>query len=100
MEIPDQKTIELRKALKDGDQTVAEVNLREPTVRELEKFQKDIEKHGPINAMSLMISTISGLPKPTIDHMGARDFKDCQNYLASFLEYGEAQDSRETGAAN
>ncbi|MDB5822171.1 MAG: phage tail assembly protein [Herminiimonas sp.] len=100
MEIPDEKSIVLRKAIKEVDQTVAEVNLREPTVRELEKFQKDIEKHGPINAMSLLVATISGLQKPTIDQMGARDFKDCQNYLASFLEYGEAPDSPETGEVN
>lgn len=97
MDIQDEKTIVLRKPLMEDSQTVAEINLRELTAREIDKFLKDAEKHGPISAMILLLSTISGLQKPTIDQMGARDFKDAQNYLASFLEYGEAQDSPQTG---
>jgi hypothetical protein len=99
MDIEDEKTIVLRKPLEEDGQTIAEINLREPTVRELDKFLKDEAKHGPISAMSLFVATIAGLQKPTVDLMGARDFKDAQLYLGSFLEYGEAQDSPKTGEA-
>jgi hypothetical protein len=98
-QLDDKKTIVLRSAVTENDTTIAELNLREPTAREIDKLTKDVEKQGPITGMILLIATISGLQKPTIDQIGARDFKDAQLYLASFLGYGEDQNSLQTGAA-
>ena len=98
-QIEDTKTIVLRSPIKQKDETIAEIHLREPTVREIDSFMKATEKHGPIAGIAWLMCNVSGLEKPTIDLMSVRDFKDCQNYLASFLEYGEDQNSQQTGAA-
>ena len=84
-EAPDELTITLRKPVKLGDETITELNLREPTMGEVEKFVKSTDRHDNLTAMNLFIASISGVNKAAIDMIGARDGKAAREYLSAFL---------------
>ena len=85
LEVPDELTIPLRKPVKFGDETYSELNLREPTMKEIEKFTQSLNKWDPLVAMNFFISVIAGVPKPAIDLIGGRDGKKAREYLSNFL---------------
>lgn len=94
MDHPDTLCLSLRSSVAVGGETVTELNLREPTARELADFTKALEREGPVGATILLIASVSGQPKAVIDKIGARDFKKAEAFVSRFFE-----DSPETGEA-
>ncbi|PXX49371.1 phage tail assembly protein [Aquitalea magnusonii] len=84
-EVPDELTIELRKPVELAGETTYVLELREPTVDELDRFMKALDKHGPIEATKLLISAVSGVSVAVLGKVGARDFKTAESYLSNFF---------------
>jgi len=84
-EIPDELVIVLRKPVKFGEDTITELNLREPNMGEVEKFTKNVVKWSPLEAMNFFIADIAKIPKPAVDLIGGRDGKLAREYLTNFL---------------
>lgn len=84
-DIPDEMILTLRKPVKFGEESYTELNLREPTMGEIEKFTKSLSKWDPLTAMNFFIASVAGIPKPVIDLIGGRDGKKAREYLSSFL---------------
>lgn len=94
MELPDTMCLTLRAPVDAGSVKVTELNLREPTARELADFTKALEREGAVGATILLIASVSGEPKAVVDKIGARDFKRAEAFVSRFFE-----DSPETGEA-
>ncbi|NHR07644.1 phage tail assembly protein [Chromobacterium haemolyticum] len=84
-EVPDELTIELRKPVELAGETTFVLELREPTVDELDRFLKAMDKHGPVEATKLLISAVSGVNVAVLGKVGARDFKAAESYLSNFF---------------
>ena len=85
MELPDEKTIILRKPLVTAQGTVDALPLREPTAGELAKFTKAMARDGNVDATLHLIALVSGIDKPFLDKLGARDFSAASDYLSGFI---------------
>jgi hypothetical protein len=92
----DTKTITLKKSVEFNAETFHELHLREPVADEIDKFSKASEKDGAVSALLLLISLVTGIPKPAIGKIGARDMKAAERFLSSFLD--EEDDSQPIGA--
>lgn len=79
--LPDTLRIELRKPLSLGDLTWTYLDLREPTAAEWEQF----DKVGGVTADITAIAIISGVPRPAVAMLGARDLRAAGKYIAAFL---------------
>lgn len=94
-EIPDELTIQLSKkiTLKGGEETeFTEISLHEPTVSQLSSFIKQTQKQNAVDAMKFLISIVSGVPLPVIEHFGVRDFYKAQDYMIAFITPPEEDD--------
>jgi len=97
-DIPDELVIVLRRPVELGGKGTAppevlvELNLREPTLIELEDLTKNSTKHGVIAAIKMLIATQTGASAAAVGRIGARDFKQAEKYLSSFFD-----DSPKTG---
>jgi hypothetical protein len=80
-DIPEELIITFRKPIALGSETYTQMILREPTAGEL--VQTD--KVAGAEADALALTLVSGLPRPVIDKMGARDFRAGSVYLGRFL---------------
>jgi hypothetical protein len=85
-EIPDSLTVPLRKPVDLAGATTYVLELREPTVDELQRFTQEMNRADPISALKLLISSVSGVDVATIGRIGARDFKKAEKYLNNFFE--------------
>lgn len=84
----EEKTIVLVKPVEFNDQTVAELNLREPTAGELSKATRAGGDNNVDVAISL-ISQIAAVPKKVVELLGQRDFQACNDFLGSFTATGQ-----------
>lgn len=84
-EVPDELTLTLRKAVEFAGEQIHVLELREPTLDEVEKFTKEFQKNGSISAARFLISLISGHPVAALGKIAARDFKAAEEYLANFI---------------
>ena len=84
-EVLDELIIPLKKPVTLGDQTYHELQLREPTMIEIENFTKNLKKWEPLVAMNFFIAVVAGVPKPVIDQIGGRDGKRAREFLSNFL---------------
>ncbi|KMN32084.1 hypothetical protein VI26_18115 [Chromobacterium sp. LK1] len=84
-EVPDELTLTLRKPIDFGGEQIHVLELREPTLDELEKFSKEYQKNGHIAGSKFLISLVSGHPVAAIGRIGARDYKAAEEYLANFV---------------
>lgn len=94
--MPFEMTIELRKPIElTGTEktSVTEINLREPRVSEISLFLKKNERENAVDTVKFLISTISGVPMPVIDKMGATDYYKAQQYLLYFLNPPDEDDA-------
>jgi hypothetical protein len=80
-DLPEEKTITLRKPVTLGSETWSSLTLREPTAAEWMQFDKLSGIEADIKAISL----ISGVPEPAVRQIGARDIIEASKYLAGFL---------------
>lgn len=71
----------------DGKQTWQAVELKEPTLLQVKQFYDEQKKSETLNAMGLVISLISGIPREVVNKLGFTDYKECEEYLLSFLTY-------------
>ena len=86
-DLPSEITIKLRKPLDSGDGVmVTQITLREPTLDEMERVQKDSEKFGGPAAMKSLMGTQNNLPPAVFGAMSARDFKEADGYIGRFFE--------------
>lgn len=79
------KTFELIAPIKAGDDLLTEITLREPTVGDIEEFDRRQTEKGPVTAMVLLIAKQAKLAPADIRNLGARDLNQLQEYLLSFL---------------
>lgn len=95
-EVPDEMTVELAKAItlgKDADaMAYTEIPLREPTVSQLSQFIKKTQKENAVDSMKFLISIVSGVPLPVLEHVGVRDFYKAQDYMIAFITPPEEGD--------
>lgn len=95
-EIPDELTIQLSKkiTLKGSDETeYTEIALHEPTVAQLSAFIKETQKKNAVDSMKMLISVVSGVPLPVLEHVGVRDFYKAQDYMIAFITPPEEGDT-------
>jgi len=92
MDHPEQMTLELSKPVTLGSETYSVLELREPTVGEVEKAQRAQRgADGSATASDIvLVSLVSGVPKPAVEKIVYRDFRKAVEYLAVFLEGGPA----------
>lgn len=81
VDLPDELVIALRKPVTHSGETYTELNLREPTGGDM----KAAEKLTGIESDIVLIAMVSGMPKPAVEKIGARDLKKAQVYLAGFI---------------
>jgi hypothetical protein len=89
-ELPDEFTLTLKKPITFGkDPNVehhVELQLREPTMDEIDAFTKNVRKKGEIEALKFFIAAVSGVPFVIIGKLGARDMMVAQGYLLAFIQ--------------
>lgn len=83
--LEDEKTIPLRKPIVTAKGQVSELQLREPTASELDKFASASEKGTGIGAMIALIALVSGIDRPFVEKIAARDLHACSEYLYPFM---------------
>jgi len=106
--IPDELSIHLTKAVTlggGGDSTTyATLDLHEPNYAQLSQFVKNAKAGDALNAMKMLITSVSGVPGPVIEAITVRDYYRAQAYLSRFLEppdeddeEGNVEGSQQTG---
>jgi hypothetical protein len=78
--------ITLKTPIEFNGETFHELNLREPIMDEIEKFANESEKSGSVGGLKLILSLITGIPKPVIGKIGSRDMKKAEKFISSFLD--------------
>ncbi len=79
--IPDELHITFRKPVKLGEQTYADMTLREPTAAQWEAWDRLEGVEMDVTA----VATVSGLPVPVVRMLGARDLIQGARYISRFL---------------
>ncbi|MFM0306277.1 phage tail assembly protein [Paraburkholderia sp. RL17-383-BIF-A] len=89
MNQPDTKTISLRKpvTLKGDSVTTSSLDLREPTVDELDRASQAGETGYASNAA--LISFVAGVPLQVARALGKRDYEEAVKYLTGFTLDGQ-----------
>lgn len=93
-EIERTKRIILNKKLEHeaAKTTYEALDLREPTLIEVESFYNKSKEASGLAAMKLLISLVSGgIPESVISRMAFTDYKQCEEFLDSFLSYTTKQ---------
>lgn len=85
MDLPDELLLPLRRPLVTAKGEVSTLSLREPTAGEIDKFTRTMAREGNIAAMLGLITAVSGIDKPLLEKLGARDFVKASEYLDGFM---------------
>ncbi|MEI9745838.1 phage tail assembly protein [Enterobacter ludwigii] len=94
-ELPDKETITLSQPVSLGKehQEYHEITLREPTLDEVDNFYREREKEkSALTGMGLLISLVSGVPRPAVRKLSYRDYKRCEVWLTRFLTWVPQED--------
>lgn len=83
--IESSKTFDLLTPITDGDRQVIEITLHEPTFVQIEKLTKDTQSLGSLGALRLLFMAQTGLSKPAIDQLRARDMRAMQEFITGFF---------------
>lgn len=89
-ELPDKETITLSQPVSVGKEHMEyhEITLKEPTLDEVDNFYQEREKHkSALAGMGLLISLVSGVPRPAVRKLSYRDYKRCEVWLTRFLTW-------------
>ncbi len=89
-ELPDEETIILSYPISMGKEhpEYHEITLKEPSLDEVDNFYKEREKEmSALTGMSLLISLVSGVPRPAVRKLKYRDYKRCEVWLSLFLTW-------------
>lgn len=81
VEIPDEKTVVLRKPVKLGSVEYASLDLREPTAGELAKASK---AGGNVDVAITLITLIAKVPRGAVEKLSQRDLQEASDFLGSF----------------
>jgi hypothetical protein len=85
-ELQDEIEIRLHKPIPTTSGETGTLKLREPTAGELDKFLKAAARDpSGITATLDLIMFVSGVERPFLEKMAARDFHACSEYLAPFI---------------
>lgn len=93
--VPDTLTIELSKQIilnGTEEKVISELELREPTLGQLQAFIKRASKEHAVDCMKWLISELSGVPMLALANIGVRDYYKAQDYLTEFLTPPEEDD--------
>jgi len=94
-ELPDKETITLSQPVSVGKEHMEfhEITLKEPTLDEVDNFYQEREKHkSALAGMGLLISLVSGVPRPAVRKLSYRDYKRCEVWLTRFLTWTPEED--------
>lgn len=89
-ELPEELLITLRKPVTIGELSITEIRLQEPTASQMLQWDRLSGTEADIVAVSI----VSGIPKPAVEKIGARDLLKGARYIAAFLS-----DAPSTGAS-
>ncbi len=78
---PDELTLTLRKPVEFAGETYRQLVLREPTAAEWMLW----DKLSGVEADTMAVSTVAGMPLPAARMIGARDLVTASRFLANFL---------------
>lgn len=92
-ELSEEKKFVLSKAITHGKESWPELTLHEPAVVEVEQFYNRQKEKTPINAMTLLIGLMAGVPETVIQRLKYRDFMAMQEYALGFLNYTTAPET-------
>ncbi|MGO3395343.1 MAG: phage tail assembly protein [Serratia proteamaculans] len=94
-ELPDSETLTLRKPVSLGDTKVEyhTIELKEPSLDQVDAFYRERDKTNVLNGMGLLISLVSGVPLLAVKRLGFRDYKCCEVWLTRFLTWSPARTS-------
>lgn len=82
---PEEKTLVLNKPIELAGETFSHLDLREPTVAELIKFDSAAEKDGVLKGTLFLISMVTGVPVPALEKLGALNYREVERYLKFFI---------------
>lgn len=89
-DLPDVFVLHLLRPIKFGKESNQEIHtrleLREPTLDEIDKFVSDMKRHGEVSALKHFIAQVTDTPFVIIGQMGARDMTVAQEYLTAFFK--------------
>lgn len=80
-------TVQLSKPILVENEEIAELTLREPTVKDLLAQDKVA---GDMARMVLMVGQLANLPKSSVEQLTAKDFTRTASKVADFLDDGPA----------
>lgn|SRR5690606_13946703 len=101
-ELPDEETIPLSNPVSLGKEhrEYHEITLKEPSLDEVDRFYQEREKDNPLSGMGLLISLVSGVPRPAVRKLKYRDYKRCEVWLTRFLTWTPPMESGQNGDAS
>ncbi|WP_337049770.1 phage tail assembly protein [Serratia fonticola] len=89
-DLPDNETITLLKPVflgADSKISYETIELKEPTLDQVDIFYRERDKNNVLSGMGLLISLVSGVPLPAVKRIGFRDYKKCEVWLTRFLTW-------------
>ncbi|MBQ0955990.1 phage tail assembly protein [Serratia symbiotica] len=86
------KTIVLSKALTMGDVRYEHLDLKEPVLAEVEQFYDIQRAKNSMAAMKLLIALNTGVTEKALGSMAFTDYRQCEDYLMSFLTFDPSPD--------
>lgn len=91
---PAEWTLQLRKPIETPKGPVGYLELREPTIGEVEKAARVGAKDGNILGTLSLIQMMTGIDRPFLEKLSARDFNDASDYLVFFIEGSQKDGSK------
>lgn len=100
-ELPEEETIILSHPISLGKDSpdYPEITLKEPSLDQADKFYQEREKASLLSGMGLLISLVSGVPRPAVMKLKFRDYKRCEVWLSRFLTWQPAEDGKSGDAS-
>ncbi len=94
-ELERSKTITLVKPISDnsGKQTWETLDLTEPVLSNVIQFYDEQKKAGSLNAMALLITLLTGIPREVVKKLAYTDYQDAEAYLLGFLNRSPTEDA-------
>lgn len=88
-ELPEEETFTLSHPVSLGKEhpEYQDITLKEPSLDQADKFYQERERVSVLSGMGLLISLVSGVPRPAVMKLKFRDYKRCEVWLSRFLTW-------------
>ncbi|MEN4910775.1 phage tail assembly protein [Erwinia amylovora] len=86
------KTVHLSKKLQMAEMIYEHIDLKEPSLSDVEQFYSTQRSKDAMAAMKLLIALVSGVSERALSAMAYTDYRCCEDYLMGFLTWSPSQD--------